>query len=251
MFVFGIGICIGGVAAGREVGAGIRIGTGGRSGRVAGVERHAAYRQRAVIRRVLVGCSVIGLGVIRGCFIALEAQLGLKFTEVLEFGQRRQFIQPGQAEVIEEAPGGAEQLRSAGHVAVADHADPLPLFQGADDVAVHGHAAHLLDLAAGDRLSIGDQGQGFQGGAGVAGLAFGPQPGHPGVDVGLDLEAPAAGHLHQFHAALLAVGLEEFKRLFDAVVGCRLVERKQPAQLHHGQRLAGGEQGGLDDAVDQ
>src|SRR3546814_13927932 len=95
------------------------------------------------------------------------------------------------------ALGGAEQLRAAGDVAVADDADPLALFQRLDDVAVHRDAADLLDPATGDRLAVGDQGQGFERGAGVFGLALGPQPRHPGVHVLLDLVAPAGGTLCQ------------------------------------------------------
>ena len=61
-------------------------------------------------------------------------------------------------------------------------------------------AADLLDLAAGDRLPVGDQCQGLQGGAGVFGLALGPQPRHPRVDVGLTWKRQPLA-TSQFHAA--------------------------------------------------
>src|SRR3546814_281726 len=89
--------------------------------------------------------------------LAVELQLRVEFAEILQLRQRRQFVQALEAEVVEEALGGAEQLRAAGDVAVADDADPLALFQRLDDVAVHRDAADLLDLAAGDRLAVGDQ----------------------------------------------------------------------------------------------
>src|SRR3546814_7815406 len=106
--------------------------------------------------------------------------LRVAFAESRKRRQRRQFVQALEAEVVEEALGGAEQLRAAGDAAVADDADPLALFQRLDDVAVHRDAADLLDLATGDRLAVGDQGPGFERGAGVFGLALGPQPRHPG-----------------------------------------------------------------------
>src|SRR3546814_13714896 len=56
--------------------------------------------------------------------LAVELQLWVEFAEILQLRQRRQFIQALEAEVVEEALGGAEQLRAAGDVAVADDADP-------------------------------------------------------------------------------------------------------------------------------
>src|SRR5688572_16191812 len=144
---------------------------------------------------------------------AFELQLRLQFADVLELRQWRQLVQALEAEVVEEALGRAEQRRLAGYVAVADDADPLALFQRLDDVAVDRDAADLLDLAARDRLAVGDQGQGFQCGAGVAGLPLGPQARDPGVHVGLDLEAEARGHFDEFDAAF-GVGLAQgFQRL--------------------------------------
>jgi hypothetical protein len=60
-------------------------------------------------------------------------------------------------------------------------ADPVALVQGADDVGADGHAADLLDLAAGDRLAIGDQGQGLQQGPGIALRTLLPQAPDPGL----------------------------------------------------------------------
>ena len=111
---------------------------------------------------------------------------------------------------------------------MADHADPLALFQRLDDVAVDRHAADLFDLAAGDRLAIGDQRQRFQRGAGVLGLALGPQARDPGVHVGLDLEAEAGGELRpvrrrgsRSRRAGLAIACSRLPG------GGRFVERKQ------------------------
>src|SRR5690606_443317 len=73
---------------------------------------------------------------------------------VLQLGERRQVLEPLQAEVIEELPRRAEHLGLARHIAVADDAHPSPLLQRTDDVRTHGDAAHLLDLAPRDRLSV-------------------------------------------------------------------------------------------------
>src|SRR5690606_6648405 len=113
------------------------------------------------------------------------------------------------------------------------------------------HPADLFDLAARDRLAVGDQGQRFQGRAGVAGLALGPQPRHPGVHVGLDLVTEAGRDLDQLHAAFGAVLGKPFQRRFHAAGRGGLLLRKQRVQLRQGQRLVGRQQGGLDDAVDQ
>ena len=135
---------------------------------------------------------------------------------------------------------------------MADDADPLALLERLDDVAVDRDAADLLDLAAGDRLAVGDQRQRFQRGAGVLGLALGPQPRDPGVHVGLHLEAEAGGDLDQFDAASVRRPVaQRFERAFDAAVGRGLVQREQAVQLRQGQRLVGREQRGFDDAGDE
>src|SRR5688572_15874549 len=65
---------------------------------------------------------------------AIELQLRFQLADVLQFRQGRQFVQPLQAEVVEEGLGGGEQFRLARHVAMADHADPLAFLQRLDDV---------------------------------------------------------------------------------------------------------------------
>src|SRR5690606_37224560 len=94
--------------------------------------------------------------------LRVEAELRLELADVLDLGQRRQVFQALQPEVVEEGLGRGQQFRLAGNVAMADDADPFALLERLDDVAVHRHAADLLDLAAGDRLAIGDQRQRLQ-----------------------------------------------------------------------------------------
>src|SRR3546814_1596785 len=99
---------------------------------------------RSVLRDVrTVGADVADRHRLAG--LAVELQLRVEFAEILQLRQRRQFVQALEAEGVEEALGGAEQLRAAGDVAVADDADPLALFQRLDVVAVHRDAADLAD----------------------------------------------------------------------------------------------------------
>jgi len=128
---------------------------------------------------------------------------------------------------------------------------PTTRIQGFDDVAVDRHAADLFDLAARDRLAVGDQRQRFQRGAGVLGLALGPQPRYPGVHVGLHLVAETGGDLDQLHAAFGGLLAQGFQRFFDAVGRRRLFFGEQRVQLRQRQRLVGGQQRGFDDAGDE
>ena len=144
-----------------------------------------------------------------------EWQLRIQFRDLAQLAQRRQLVEAFQSEVIEEGASGAQQFGFARYVAVADHANPFALFQGLDQVAVDRHAADLFDLATGDRLAIGDQCQRFQGGARVSGLAFGPQPGDPWLQIGAHLIAEAGSDLDQLHPARSAILAQLLQRLFD------------------------------------
>ena len=141
----------------------------------------------------------------------LEIELGLEFRHVADFGQRGQVVQAGQAEVVQKAPGGAEQGRLAGYVAVPHHPDPFAFLQRADDAGAHRDTPHFLDVAAGDRLAVGDQRQGFQQRAGIALRTLFPQPRYPGVDLLAHLDAKTAGDLFQFDTAL-GVILAQFRQ---------------------------------------
>src|SRR3546814_16864625 len=67
-------------------------------------------------------------------------------------------------------------------IAMPDHADPFALFQCLDYLGTDRHTANLFNFAAGNRLPVGDQGQGFQHRTAVTGLTLGPQAGDPGMD---------------------------------------------------------------------
>src|SRR5690606_29988563 len=135
---------VGGVFVGGVAGlAGGRIGRGGPIRVAAGiVGRGAAVvgGTRVVLRLRLAGLvgGETGSGRRR---VRIQRQFRLQLADVLQFGQGRQFVQALEPEVVQERLGGAVQGRAARHVAVADHADPLALFQRLDDVAADRHAA--------------------------------------------------------------------------------------------------------------
>src|SRR5690606_27664826 len=91
-------------------------------------------------------------------------------------GQRRQLVEGSQAEVVQEAPGGAEQGRPAEDFLVADDLDPAPLLERLDDAGRDGYPADLLDVPPGDRLPVGDDREGLERGPRVARRALVAQP---------------------------------------------------------------------------
>ena len=105
-----------------------------------------------------------------------------------------------EADALEEQRRGAEQDGLARARVLADLGDVAPLLQRAHH-AVDVHAPDGRHLGPGDRLLVGDDGQGLQRRAGQAGrLALEHEALDVGRQVGVALEAPAAGHLHEREA---------------------------------------------------
>ncbi len=61
---------------------------------------------------------------------------------------------------------------------MAHHANPVALGQRLDDVGIDLHAADVLDLGAGQRLAIRDDGQRFQQRARITRRTLRPEPRH-------------------------------------------------------------------------
>ena len=114
---------------------------------------------------------------------------------------------------------------------VADHPDPLPFGEGLDDVGADRNPAHILDLAPGQGLAIGDQGQGLQQGAGVFGRPLRPELGDPGRELRPHLDTKAAADLGNLYApALIVIG--EFGQYLPQLFLVRLLALgKQGLQL--------------------
>ena len=149
---------------------------------------------------------------IRRRFAARQLELHADRLDVAQLGQRRQLVQAPQAEIVEELARGAEQLRVARHLAMADDADPVALLQRAHDRRADRHAADLLDLAARDRLPVSDQRQRLQQRARVARRTLLPQARHDVGEARAHLHAPAARDLDQLDAARLVLGGEQVER---------------------------------------
>ncbi len=88
-----------------------------------------------------------------------QLELQVVVAHGLELCQRRQLIQASQAEVVQELPRGAEQLGTAGYIAVANDAHPVPLDHGLHNIRIHGDTANRFDLGASDGLAVSDQGK--------------------------------------------------------------------------------------------
>ena len=132
-----------------------------------------------------------------------------------QYGQRRQFVEVLQIEMVEELSGGGEHRRAPRHVTMTDHANPLALLQRLDDLAVDRNAANVLDLAAGDGLAVGDQRQGFQQRPGITLRTLLPEPPDPGREALAHLQTITAGHLLEFEGAPLAGLVQDFEGLFS------------------------------------
>ena len=126
--------------------------------------------------------------------------------------------------MFEEERRRAVEERASGEVAASDNAHKVHLHEGTQNV-VDGHAANALDLRLGNRLSIGDDGERLQGGAGKkCGLVLLEEGAHPASASGLGLEAVAAGDLLQGDAEAKPVEV-----LLDVEDGGHDVARKDVA----------------------
>ena len=134
---------------------------------------------------------------------------------------------------------------------MADHAHPVALQQRLDDVGRHRDAADILDVAARDRLAIGDQRQRFEQRAAVFLRLLLPQARDPRRHFLDDLEAEAARHFAQLEAAIR--GLQAYRRqcIADRLRRRTLVVLEQRGQIFDSERLTRGEQCTLDDPLQQ
>src|SRR5688572_26489018 len=78
------------------------------------------------------------------------------FEDRAELVERRQLLEGTQVEVVEEFAGGGEERGTPGRLAMAHGFDPAALLERLERRGRDRHAAYLLDVAARDRLAIGD-----------------------------------------------------------------------------------------------
>src|SRR5687767_731382 len=137
-----------------------------------------------------------------------------------------------------------------GHFAVSDNANPAALGQRADDVRIDGHAAHVLDLATRDRLTVGNERERLEQGARVPSRPLLPEPRQSHGKILPHLKPEAAGHFDKFHGTPFAVVRDRDERLshLSRVGPLELLE--DLAQLFDAERLPVSKQCRLDGALE-
>src|SRR5690606_27257888 len=177
--------------------------------------------------------------------------LGIHRIQIADFRQRRQFVEIFEIEIIEEFTRGGVHGRTPRHILMTDDTNPLALDQGFHDVAGHGDAANVFDVAARNRLAIGNQRQCFEQCAAVALRFFFPQARDPRRDTLHNLKTVAAGDFAQFKSAPAVTLGYRSQRLAHTGAGWTIVIFKQFAEFGHGQRFAGGQQRAFGDLLQQ
>ena len=209
------------------------------------VGRIVQHRLFALLRRLGVGIAGLDV-VVRGLVGVVQIELAVDLVQIANLGQGRQFVEGLQIEVIEKLARGAVQRRLARHIALTDHANPVALHQGLDDVRADRHATDVFDLAAGDRLAVGDQRQRFHQRARVTRGALAPQARDPGRDIRNHLDTPAAGHLGDLDATPLVIVGQLAEHFAQGFFVRQFILFKQRQHRVQRQRAAGRQQGGFD-----
>ena len=112
--------------------------------------------------------------------------------------------------------------------------------------AVDGDATDVFDVTPCHRLAVGNDGQGFECGTGVARGFLGVQAVQVVAHFRAALEPPATGDLHQLHTTLRPLLLQVLQQGLDGV-GTEFILKQHP-QFTHRQRLLRTDQGGFEDA---
>ena len=161
--------------------------------------------------------------------------------------EHRQLVQGLQAHIVQKLTGGGKQRRTPHRFAVADDLHPTPIFQLLDDQAVDRHTANVFNIPTRDRLPVGNDGQGFHGGTGVAWRLFGVQPVQILPHFGATLKSPPRRYLHQLYAALRPIKLQFLQQHLEGVGPQRIIE--QHPQLAHRHGLLRADQRSFEDPL--
>ena len=117
---------------------------------------------------------------------------------------------------------------------MTNDAYPIALVKAADDRGADGHAANLFDLAAGNGLAIGDQGQRLQRGSRILLRALLPEPANPRTQGLAHLKTKTAGDFDQFVSAIRAALAHFGQGLAQVFFGRSFVLFEQRPQLRYG-----------------
>jgi hypothetical protein len=142
----------------------VEPGHGGQVFRLVQIGRSRRHFRLVGIIRVFVGAQLVG----RVGHVEARRRDGFQEAGGLELVQARQVADAFQPELDQEGLGGAVGDRAARGALAATDLDPADLHQDVDGARGHGDTANVLDLRPGDRLMVGDDGQGFDGGLGQA-----------------------------------------------------------------------------------
>jgi hypothetical protein len=119
---------------------------------------------------------------------------------------------------------------------VADHVDPAARLERLDDLRRDANAAHVLDVAARDRLAICDDRKGFHDRPRIARRLLGLQALDERLHLGPGLEAPAARELDQLDRAAFPVVAQLDEQALQRVRAEFVLE--EPLQVAERDRLA-------------
>ncbi len=191
---------------------------------------------------VLLRFFLLVIGSRLGVFGVVERKFGLDVVEVANLGQCRQIVETLETEVVEERLGRSQQFGLARHVAMTHYLDPLAFLERLQHIGTERNAADLLDLASGDWLTVGNDGQSFQQRTRVARRFLGPQSRDDRHQFLANLQAIAAGHFDQFGGATGQLRIEQCQGFPDRAMAGLFVFAEQAVELVQGQRLAGREQ---------
>src|SRR5262245_22225846 len=178
----------------------------------------------------------VGFGVVRS--------LGFRTVRLERDGELfrlRQISQIAEAEQLDKQRGSPVEEWSPESFAPADDFEQSPLLKRTQYAAGR-HASDLFDLGSADRLTVGDDGQRFEGCSGETGSTgreLGPLDRRGMYRPGQDLIAP--GQLYQLHTVLVEVEVlaQLVKRGSHIGQGCFYIEGRE---LFHRQWSRGGEE---------
>src|SRR6266568_8597118 len=129
-----------------------------------------------------------------------------------------------------------------------DDLDPLSVFERLDDLGRYRNAADRLDIAPRHGLLIGDDRQRLHCRPRITRRLFRREPVEIGLQLRLRTETPAARDLGQLDAALGPSDPDVVEELADEILLERRIE--QLGELPGAKRLAGDQQGRLENALD-
>src|SRR5690606_7159698 len=110
-----------------------------------------------------------------------------------------------QPEIVPKLAGRPEKGGSSRRFTVSDHFDPATFIERPNDVGRYGDATDLLDVAARDRLSVGNDGKRFKGGSRILWRALRIQALEVDLHGWPALKAPAGCQRCQFKTTVLPV----------------------------------------------